>query len=500
MLPDLKSVFSSPDEADAEAPRPVHLVEKGALGTADGLTADQLAWAKANAFDGSAGSAVLVPAAEAGAPPVALVGIGEAAGGGEPCGPGVLNLGRAPGVLPKGRYTLASGTADATLASIAWGLGGYRFSAFKAKPGEVARLVVPEAADADRVRAVVAACHLGRDMINTPANAMGPEEIAQSAKAVGEAFGAEVSIARGEDAGFAEAYPLIDAVGRASDRKPRLVDLKWGDANAPKITLVGKGIAFDTGGLDLKPPAGMLLMKKDMGGAAAALAAAAMIMALKLPVRLRLLIATAENSVSGNAFRPGDVIKSRGGHTVEIGNTDAEGRLVLADALAVGDEDAPDTMITFATLTGAARVALGADLPALFSTDDDLAARIMAAVWKLAIRHGACRSGLATTSSSPGKRPTSRTSPMAHSAARSRQRCSSSGSSNRRKPTPISTFTDGARGNGRSGRRAVRSTRPEPSSRRSKAWSGAAQLGEADGGRPRPQAQCVSARPCRRPA
>jgi leucyl aminopeptidase len=379
MLPDLKSVFSSPDEADAEAPRPVHLVEKGALGTADGLTADQLAWAKANAFDGSAGSAVLVPAAEAGAPPVALVGIGEAAGGGEPCGPGVLNLGRAPGVLPKGRYTLASGTADATLASIAWGLGGYRFSAFKAKPGEVARLVVPEAADADRVRAVVAACHLGRDMINTPANAMGPEEIAQSAKTVGEAFGAEVSIARGEDAGFAEAYPLIDAVGRASDRKPRLVDLKWGDANAPKITLVGKGIAFDTGGLDLKPPAGMLLMKKDMGGAAAALAAAAMIMALKLPVRLRLLIATAENSVSGNAFRPGDVIKSRGGHTVEIGNTDAEGRLVLADALAVGDEDAPDTMITFATLTGAARVALGADLPALFSTDDDLAARIMAA-------------------------------------------------------------------------------------------------------------------------
>ncbi|MEL7302769.1 MAG: leucyl aminopeptidase family protein, partial [Pseudomonadota bacterium] len=199
---------------------------------------------------------------------------------------------------------------------------------------------------------------------------------AETVTARAKTHGAEVTTYRGEDASFEDAFPLIHAVGRASTRPPRLIDLVWGQADAPQITLVGKGICFDTGGLDIKPAQAMLLMKKDMGGAASAIASAHIIMALGLPVRLRLIISTAENSVGGDAFRPGDVITSRAGKTVEIGNTDAEGRLVLADALTLADEEAPDLLLTFATLTGAARVALGPDLPAFFSTDDEWANRI----------------------------------------------------------------------------------------------------------------------------
>jgi leucyl aminopeptidase len=223
---------------------------------------------------------------------------------------------------------------------------------------------------------------------------MGPAEMEAAARAVAERFGATVTAIVGDEL-LAKSFPMIHAVGRASARAPRLIDLTWGREGARKLTLVGKGIAFDTGGLDIKPSSAMLLMKKDMGGAASALTLAQMIMSAKLDVRLRLLIAAAENSISGNAFRPGDVLQSRAGKTVEIGNTDAEGRLVLADALALADEEAPDTIVTFATLTGAARVALGPDVPALFCTDDVLASEIAAAgeavgdpVWRMPLWPG----------------------------------------------------------------------------------------------------------------
>jgi leucyl aminopeptidase len=218
---------------------------------------------------------------------------------------------------------------------------------------------------------------LGRDLINIPANDLGTVELTEAIIALGEKYGARVSVISGEDL-LVQNFPLIHAVGRASPRAPALVDLTWGDERHPKITLVGKGIVFDTGGLDLKPSAAMLLMKKDMGGSAATIATASMIMAAKLPVRLRLLVPTAENSVSGNAFRPGDVLPSRKGLSIEIGNTDAEGRLVLADALALADEEAPELIVSFATLTGAARVALGPDLPPIYATDTAIGAKLQA--------------------------------------------------------------------------------------------------------------------------
>jgi leucyl aminopeptidase len=205
---------------------------------------------------------------------------------------------------------------------------------------------------------------------------MGPAELEAAARALAQAHGAEISVITGIDL-VEQNFPLIHAVGRASARAPRLIDVRWGREDAPKVTLIGKGICFDTGGLDIKPAAGMLLMKKDMGGAAAALTLARMIMACKLDVRLRLLIPAAENSISGNAFRPGDVLRSRAGITVEVGNTDAEGRLVLADAIALADDEAPQNLFVFATLTGAARVALGPDLPAFFTDDEAFAAEMV---------------------------------------------------------------------------------------------------------------------------
>lgn len=240
---------------------------------------------------------------------------------------------------------------------------------------------------------IVDAIWLGRDLINTPASDLGPQELELAARAIASRYGAQVEAIVGNDLLGAN-LPMVHAVGRASPRSPRLIDMRWtkadGRADAPRVTLVGKGICFDTGGLDIKPPSGMLLMKKDMGGAATALALAQMIMAHDLDVRLRVLIPAAENSIDGNAFRPGDILLSRSGLTVSVGNTDAEGRLVLADALALGDEESPDAMFCFATLTGACRVALGPDLPGLFTNDDALASEIVAAgqavgdpVWRL---------------------------------------------------------------------------------------------------------------------
>ncbi len=232
----------------------------------------------------------------------------------------------------------------------------------------------PDGVDAAEIERIADAAMLARDLINTPSNDMGPEELAAAAQALAAEFGASFACTIGEE--LEKHFPLIHAVGMASSRAPRLIDIGWGDPDHPKVTLVGKGVCFDTGGLDLKPSSGMLIMKKDMGGAANVLALARMVMDAKLKVRLRVLIPAVENAVAGNAFRPLDVFTSRKGITVEIGNTDAEGRLVLADALALADEEKPDLLIDLGTLTGAARVALGPDLPPFYTNDETLAADV----------------------------------------------------------------------------------------------------------------------------
>ena len=268
--------------------------------------------------------------------------------------------------------------ADPELATLGFLAGSYRFTRYKsADGGKTTRLVLPDGASKEQVLALAEALYVGRDLINTPANDLGPADLETAARELATAFDASIKVTEGSGL-LSDNFPMIHAVGRASDRAPRLIDLRWGAEHAPKVTIVGKGICFDTGGLDIKPGSAMALMKKDMGGAAAALAFALLVMRAKLPVRLRVLIPAAENSIAGNAFRPGDVLTSRNGMTVEIGNTDAEGRLVLADAISLADEEAPDYLFTIATLTGAARVALGPDLPPLYTDDEDLAAGLLA--------------------------------------------------------------------------------------------------------------------------
>ncbi|WP_407696902.1 leucyl aminopeptidase family protein [Skermanella mucosa] len=285
-----------------------------------------------------------------------------------------------PASLPAGAYRIDAGldAGTATKAALGWALGCYAFTRYKAKNDRsFATLVWPEGADRDAVERTATATYLVRDLINTPASDMGPAELAAAAEALGAEFKAKVKVTVGEDL-LKKNYPAVHAVGRASTREPRLIDLTWGDKGAPRVTLVGKGVCFDTGGLDLKPSSGMLLMKKDMGGAAHVLGVARMIMMAGLPVRLRVLIPAVENSVSGDAFRPLDVLATRKGLSVEVGNTDAEGRLILCDALAEAVTDKPDVIIDFATLTGAARVALGTELPALFCNDEALAGGLLA--------------------------------------------------------------------------------------------------------------------------
>ncbi|HWB76993.1 MAG TPA: leucyl aminopeptidase family protein [Nannocystaceae bacterium] len=284
------------------------------------------------------------------------------------------------GKVPAGRYRIATALAPAIAsdAALAWALATYSFDRYKKRTKKTPVLVWPKAADRAAVTRTVEALCTGRDLVNTPAGDLGPAELAQAAIALAQRFDAEHSVIVG-DGLLANNYPTIHAVGRAATRAPRLFDMRWGDARAPKLTLVGKGVVFDSGGLDLKTSSGMKLMKKDMGGAASVLALAHMIMDAGLPVRLRLMIPMVENAVSGNAYRPGDVIRTRKGLTVEIGNTDAEGRLILCDALAEAETEDPDLLIDFATLTGAARVALGTELPALFSTDTAVQDAIVAA-------------------------------------------------------------------------------------------------------------------------
>ena len=285
--------------------------------------------------------------------------------------------GALPGLLPPGVYRFANAPHDLRLATLAFALGTYRFGRYRKNDAPDVRLVPPEGVDTADIARMAEAAALARDLINTPSNDMGPEELAQAAQALATRYGASFNCIVGDEL-LKQNFPLIHAVGMASTRAPRLIDLNWGDPANPKVTLVGKGVCFDTGGLDLKPSSGMLIMKKDMGGAANVLALAQMVMDAGLKVRLRVLIPAVENAVAGNAFRPLDIFRSRKGPTVEIGNTDAEGRLVLADALALADEEKPDLLVDLGTLTGAARVALGPDLPPFYTDDDDLAEAVAA--------------------------------------------------------------------------------------------------------------------------
>lgn len=284
-------------------------------------------------------------------------------------------FGKLPALLPAGSYRFANPPANPRLAALAWLLGAYQFDRYTKKPPREAKLVVPEGVEAQEVARMAEAVTFGRDLINTPTNDLGPDGIEEAARLIAEKHHARVSVITGDEL-LEQNFPMIHAVGRASAVAPRLIDIIWGQENAPMVTLVGKGVAFDTGGLNIKPGNSMGLMKKDMGGAAAALACADMIMGANLPVRLRVLIPAVENSISANAFRPGDILPSRKGLTVEIGNTDAEGRLILGDALAYADEEKPQLIVDFATLTGAARVATGPDLPPFYTDDEGLAADI----------------------------------------------------------------------------------------------------------------------------
>jgi len=289
----------------------------------------------------------------------------------------VWSLASLPASLPEGIYKLEAELDEkqASDVAIGWSLATYKFDRYKENNKVFATLVLPVNADQAHVERSVYATNLARDLINIPTSDMGPKALEGAASQIAGEFEARQMNVVGEDL-LTYHFPMVHAVGRASEQKPRLIDMVWGDASAPKVTIVGKGVCFDTGGLDLKPSSAMLLMKKDMGGAAMALGLAYMIMHAGLPVRLRVLIPAVENAVSGNAYRPGDVLTSRSGKTVEIGNTDAEGRLVLADALTAADEEEPDLLIDFATLTGAARVAVGTEISATFTDDDELFALI----------------------------------------------------------------------------------------------------------------------------
>lgn len=359
----------SADPADS---RPLWIVTEGELQSwLDSQPTPVVAWVRAHAFQAERHRVLSLPSPDGGIRG-AVVGLGAL--------PSVhdLTLWHAAGLpdrLPAQSWHLATQLPPhaATHFLLGWLMGGYRMTRYRLDGQEQpkAALVPPPAADLRYADAAARATALARDLINTPANDMGPQELADAALDVAKGRGARCQVlAGGELAG----YPMLRAVGAASPREPRLIDLRWGDRDAPRVTLVGKGVCFDTGGLDLKPSAGMLLMKKDMGGAACALGLADLVMRLEVPVQLRLLIPAVENSVGGAAYRPGDVLRSRKGITVEVGNTDAEGRLVLADALAEADAERPDLLVDLATLTGAARTALGPELPAAYSPSEELLA------------------------------------------------------------------------------------------------------------------------------
>ncbi len=390
--------------------RPLHVVRPEELAAFQGGPgAAWSGWLTATGFEAALGEVRLLPGAD-GSVAGAVAGYGSAQARRR------LRFGLAKAVsgLPAGAWRLegALDQGEQTEAALAWLLAGYRFDRYRPgrKPAALPRLICPEGLNAARLIAMAEAEALTRDLINTPAEDMGPEELEDAVLALAQEFGAETTVIRGEDL-LTQNFPMIHAVGRASPRAPRLLDLHWG-TTGPKLTLVGKGVCFDTGGLNLKPSSGMNLMKKDMGGAATVMGLGRMIMALGLPVQLRVLVPAVENLVSGTAIKPKDILTSRKGLTVEVNDTDAEGRLILADALAYACEDMPDVLVSMATLTGAARVAVGPDLAPYYTDDAGLAAALEAGaragfdpVWRLPF-HDAYESviepGIADLDNAPG--------------------------------------------------------------------------------------------------
>lgn len=373
--------FAAPDTPAI----PLHLLAEDALEAwLSGQAPHVTAWVRAMGFTGALGRTLMVPDT-AGGLAMALGGYGSATSRAR----GRFHLAGIANTLPAGAYRLEGLPEDqAETEALGWLLSHYAYEHYREQTPAKARLIAPAGVDAAKLEIIAAGEALTRDLINTPANDLGPDALEAACAAIADQQGAQISTIEGADL-LAQNFPLIHTVGRAAAVAPRLIEMTWGDTG-PKLTLVGKGVCFDTGGLNLKPGSSMGLMKKDMGGAATVLGLAHMIMALNLPLRLRVLIPAVENAVSGNAFRPGDILTARNGLTIEVNNTDAEGRLVLADALAYGAEDSPDLMISMATLTGAARVALGPDLSPYYTDDprfasalEGAAARVADPVWRL---------------------------------------------------------------------------------------------------------------------
>ena len=356
---------------EASATLPIWFVSPANYAEVRGrLDGQNLAFADAGGFEPKAGRYLLLPGAKEQGLGAVLFGLEGAGEPRDPFLPGLL-----PQLLPAGGYRFANDPYDARLAALSFALGAYAFSRYrKVERGDV-KLDLPQSVDRDELERVIEGVTLARDLINTPANDMGPAELEEAARALAARHGAKMRTIVGDDL-LTEKFPLIHAVGRASSRTPRLIELTWGEGDHPLVTLVGKGVCFDSGGLDIKSESAMSLMKKDMGGAASVLALAHMVMSRGLKIKLRVLIPAVENSIDGEAFRPGDIYVSRKGLSVEVGNTDAEGRLVLADAIAWADESAPDLLIDLGTLTGAARVALGPDLPPFYTEDETFAANL----------------------------------------------------------------------------------------------------------------------------
>ena len=397
--------------APADGPsRPLHVVRAENLAAfLEGDGAGWTDWLRGSGFEAGSGEARLLPGPD-GTVAAAVVGLGTTQARRRQR----FGLAKAVAGLPTGDWILTGdlSQAEKTEAALAWLLAGYRFDRYRPsrKPIDLPRLICPEGLDAARLTVMAEGEALTRDLINTPAQDMGPDELEAATRKLATAHGATVTSVVGDDL-LAQNYPMIHAVGRASPRAPRLLDLRWG-STGPSLTLVGKGVCFDTGGLNIKPSSGMNLMKKDMGGAATVLGLAQMIMALNLPLRLRVLIPAVENVIAGNALKPKDILTSRKGLTVEVNDTDAEGRLVLADALALASEESPDLLVSMATLTGAARVAVGPDLAPFYCDDPALVAALESGavegfdpVWRMPF-HDAYESviepGIADLDNAPG--------------------------------------------------------------------------------------------------
>lgn len=354
---------------------PLHVLAPESLtGWVESQEPATAAWVRASGFAAGVGETLLLPRPD-GSIAAALAGWGA---------PELLRhrfrLAAAASRLPDGVYALKAGPKlDLEVEALGWLMADYRFDRYHAAKPRSVHLVCPDGVDATRVTAIAGAAKLAQDLINTPARDMGPEALESAFLSLAARHGAQTRVIRGAAELQAAHLPMIQAVGAAASEPPRLLDLTWGRADAPKVTLVGKGVCFDTGGLDIKPSSSMGLMKKDMGGAATAMGLADMVMSIGLDIRLRVLVPAVENAISAAAMRPGDILASRKGLTVEVNNTDAEGRLVMADALAVADEETPDLIVSLATLTGAARVALGPDVPPFFTDDEALAAELLAA-------------------------------------------------------------------------------------------------------------------------